>query len=252
MSLIGGQMVRERTEHRASFDPAGTSPASATGGLPCRAAGDGPVGTGWRRRVPWITSLGLAAGYLLFALAVHLRLLDSLDLAVGRAARPGDVWGPVQVRAGRVVNDLPPTRVVIPLVLFTAVLSLVRRSLRPLAVVTVVAVPAVLVTLGTKWVMAHTDPGSVPVDHGSYPSGHTVIVVMVFGLIVLLVGPDTHWGWILPVCMGCAMGIALILASVHPASDVIGAGLLAGAALTGATAARLGQWSRDVRRRSIR
>jgi len=39
------------------------------------------------------------------------------------------------------------------------------------------------------------------------------------------------------------MGCALVLADIHPATDVIGAGLLAVAALAGASAVRLGQWA---------
>jgi membrane-associated phospholipid phosphatase len=53
----------------------------------------------------------------------------------------------------------------------------------------------------------------------------------------------------LPAAMGGVMGSALVLAWVHPLSDVIGAGLLAAAALTAATAARLGQWANGSPRR---
>ena len=107
----------------------------------------------------------------------------------------------------------------------------------------VVGVPVVIVTLGSKWVMAHWDPGTVPVGHGSFPSGHAVSTITAFGLVVLLLRPGTRWGWMLPAVMGCVMGCALIIASVHPATDVIGAGLLVTAVLTWAAAARLGQWA---------
>jgi membrane-associated phospholipid phosphatase len=43
--------------------------------------------------------------------------------------------------------------------------------------------------------------------------------------------------------VGCLMGCALVLADIHPATDVIGAGLLAVAALASASAAGLGQWA---------
>ena len=48
----------------------------------------------------------VAACYALFTLAVHLRMLDFLDIAVRSAARAGDVWGPLQIRAARVVQGL--------------------------------------------------------------------------------------------------------------------------------------------------
>jgi hypothetical protein len=75
---------------------------------------------------------------------------------------------------------------------------------------------------------------------------------MVFGLVVLLVRPGTRWGWLLPAMMGCAMGSALILGQVHPATDVIGAGLLAVAALTAASAAGLGRWASERQWRIVR
>jgi undecaprenyl-diphosphatase len=116
----------------------------------------------------------------------------------------------------------------------------------------IVGLPVVTVALASKWVMAHWDPGTVPVGHGSFPSGHAVSAIVAVGVVVLLLRPGTRWGWLLPAVMGCVMGIALVLASVHPATDVIGAGLLAAAVLAGAAAARLGQWANDSQRRSIR
>ena len=187
--------------------------------------------------------LGLTVFYALFTVAVHLRLLDGLDIAVRHAARPGEVWGPEQIRAARVVNALQPTHLALLLGLVVTALSLRRRSLRPLGVMAVIGSAVVVVTLGTKWAMAHLDPGTVPVGHGSYPSGHAVFTVTAFGVAVLLLMPGSRWGWLLPAAMGCVMGVALVLAQVHPATDVMGAGLLAAAALTSATAAGLGQWA---------
>jgi membrane-associated phospholipid phosphatase len=179
---------------------------------------------------------------------VHLRLLDDLDIAVRHAAVPGDVWGPTQVRAVRVVTALQPAHLALPLLMVVAALGVLRRSARPVVALAVVAVPVVMVTLGTKWTMAHSDPGIVPVGHGSFPSGHTVSAITVIGVVVLLCRPSTRWGWMLPAAAGCVMGLALVLAAVHPATDVIGAGLLAAAALTGATAAGLGEWAKHSRK----
>jgi membrane-associated phospholipid phosphatase len=189
----------------------------------------------------WIIPSSVMVCYVLFAVAVHLRLLDGLDLAVRDAARTREEWGPQQTRAARVVGALEPSHLALPLGLVIAVLSLLRRSLRPFVVAAVVGLPVVLVTVATKWAMRRWDSNIFPVGHGSFPSGHVVAVIMAFGLAVLLVRPHTVWGWVLPIVMGCAMGAALIVARVHPATDVLGAGLLAGAALTAATATRLGQ-----------
>lgn len=225
--VAGGYMVHGRADSRASSEPGSAAPPSASR----------------RWRIKWIIPLGVTACYLAFALAVHLRMLDSLDMAVRRASHAGEVWGPVQIRAARIVHWLQPTHVALPLLLFVAALSVLRRSLRPFAVVALVSVPVIIVTLGTKWLMAHTETKATPVGHGSFPSGHTVTVIVVFGLAVLLLRPGTRWGWVLPAFMGCLIGAVLVLAWVHPATDVIGAGLLAAAALTGTQAARLGHWA---------
>jgi hypothetical protein len=196
-----------------------------------------------RGQTGWIIPLGVAISYLLFAVAVHLRLLDGLDVAVSRAARPGDIWGPVQARASRGVFALRPSHLGWLLLLVVAATSLVRRSLRPAVATVAIGVPVAAVALGTKWVMAHSDSRTTPVAHGSFPSGHTVAIIFTFGVSVLLLRPGTRWGWLVPAGMGCVMGTALILASVHPATDVIGAGLLVAAALAAARAAGLGHWA---------
>jgi membrane-associated phospholipid phosphatase len=204
-----------------------------------------------RSRRRWLVPSVLFVAYALFAAAVHLRLLDGLDLAVRHSAHDGAVWGPTQVRAAGVVDALDPTHVALWLLLFVAATSALRRSLRPFLLMILVALPVVVVTLGSKWVMAHWDPGTVPVGHGSFPSGHAASTLMAFGVVVLLVRPGTRWGWSLPAVMGGAMGVALILAWVHPATDVIGAGLLVAAVLAWAAAARLGQWANDPHPRTI-
>jgi undecaprenyl-diphosphatase len=209
----------------------------------------GIVSMNRRGRTKWIIPVAVAACYVLFTLAVHLRMLDFLDLAVRSAAHAGHVWGPVQIRAARIVHGLQPPHLVVPLVLVVVVLSLVRRSLRPLAVMAVVGGLVITVTLGTKWLMAHTETTATPVAHGSFPSGHAVSIIIVFGIVVLLLRPRTRWGWMLPAVMGCLMAWALIVASVHPATDVVGAILLAVAALGAAKAAGLGQWASDRRAR---
>ena len=180
---------------------------------------------------------------------MHLRLLDALDLAIRDVYRPDNVWGPLQIRADRFVKWLQPEHLAVPLLLLVAALSVVRRSLRPVLVLAAVGVPVAITTVGTKWVMAHAEGNPLPVAHGSFPSGHTVSVIFAFGLAVLLVQPDTRWGWLLPAALGCLMGWALVVVAMHPATDVIGAGLLAAAALAGARALGLGQWASDRPRR---
>jgi membrane-associated phospholipid phosphatase len=204
-----------------------------------------------RRRTRWIIPIGVTACYALLTLAVHLRMLDTLDIAVRGLYGPVEVWGPLETRADLVVKGLQPTHLALSLLLIVAALSLLRRSLRPCAVMAVVGVPVAIVTVGTKWVMAHSEPDPTPVAHGSFPSGHAVSVIIVFGLVVLLLRPGTRWGWMLPAVMGCLMGWALVVAAVHPATDVVGAVVLAVAALWSASAAGLGQWASDRRTKRV-
>jgi membrane-associated phospholipid phosphatase len=203
-----------------------------------------------RRAVGWGIAGAAVACFVLFTLAVHLRLLDALDEAVRSLSRPEDVWGPLQARAADLVDALDPAHVGLLLLLVLAVLSISRRSWRPFVVAAGVGLPVVAVTTATKWIMQRWDPSIWPVGHGGFPSGHTVSMIMACGLIVVLVRPRTHWGWMLPAILGLLMGSALILASVHPATDVLGAGLLALAALAGAQAAGLGQWAAGSARRT--
>jgi len=241
--LNGGYTAHERTDPRSSFDRGGSASAPSLERRRPLPADGGVVGVTKRRRTQWIIPIGVAACYALLTLAVHLRWLDPLDIAVRSATHAGEVWGPRQIRAAHVVRALQPAHLAVPLLLITAVVSLLRRSLRALAVMAVVGGLAIFVTLGTKWVMAHSEGNQMPVAHGSFPSGHTVSVIVAFGLAVLLLRPGTHWGWLLPAFMGSFMGWAIVVAVVHPATDVIGAGLLGIAVLGSARAAGLGQWA---------
>jgi membrane-associated phospholipid phosphatase len=199
----------------------------------------------------WFIPAGIAACYVGFAVTVHLRMLDGLDIAVRRASYPGDQWGSLQLDAARFARMFRPTHLVLPLLLLVAAVSAFRRSLRPFVVLAVFAAPVAVATAGTKFVMRRWDSGIYPVGHGSFPSGHTVAMTAAFGLAVLLVRPGTRWGWLVPIVMGAAMGSALIIAPTHPTTDVIGAGLLVTAALTAATAADLGHWAAFPRYRKV-
>jgi membrane-associated phospholipid phosphatase len=243
--LDGGYTAHERTDHRASFDGGRAISAPSVAGRRSRPAGDGTTGMSRRRGARWIIAIGVATCYGLLALAVHLRMLDSLDIAVRGATHAGEVGGTMRLRANHLVRALSPDHLAVPLLLIGAVACLLRRSLRPFAVMAVVGGLAIFVTLGTKWVMAHTEGNQWPIAHGSFPSGHAVSVIVAFGLAVLLLWPGTRWAWLLPAFMGLLMGGAIVVAAVHPATDVLGAGLLGIAVLGSASAAGLGQWARN-------
>jgi membrane-associated phospholipid phosphatase len=110
-----------------------------------------------------------------------------------------------------------------------------------------------ILTLGTKFALARPDPHATPFGHGgSFPSGHTVSVIVAFGLGVLLLRPGTRCGWILPAFIGCLMCWALVVVAMHWATDVVGGGLLAVAALGSARATGLGLLGERIRWREGR
>jgi hypothetical protein len=76
-----------------------------------------------------------ASAFIALAIAVDLGLLDTLDLSARAWARPGEVWGAVQMRADFVVEGLRPIVVAGLLAGFTGACCVKRRSLRPAAFV---------------------------------------------------------------------------------------------------------------------
>ena len=85
--------------------------------------------------------------------------------------------------ADLVINGLRPAVLAALLSLFTLGYSIKRRSLRPVAFIGVACLATVAVTAATKIAVGRLDPhGNVGNDGGSFPSGHTIAVVVCLGL----------------------------------------------------------------------
>jgi len=183
-------------------------------------------------RVVWVAG-GL---YVLLTLLVAVHLTDPVDAAVRQWFRPDDVWGPTQLKADRVVEGLSPTHVA-PLLLVSGLLSaLVRRSWEPLRLVLQIGLATIAVVVVTQLVLGRPDThGEVARLSGSYPSGHTAVLLAVLGGSVLaLAGRFPWWLWPPAILVDLVMGWCLLLEAAHWPTDVLGGLLASVAVLSGA------------------
>jgi membrane-associated phospholipid phosphatase len=184
------------------------------------------------------------AGLVVLTVAVVTGAVDPADDALHDLARPGNVWGTVQARADRLVDGLgPDVAVWVPLVV-AVVVCLARRSLRPAWMAAGTGLLASGAVFGLKVLIARPDPGGTTNHGGSFPSGHTMGVVVCSGLVVLLLWADPpRRAWWVPGLLAVAMGTALVLVGAHRASDVVGGALIGAAALAVASAAGAPRWA---------
>lgn len=209
---------------------------------PMPAAGTAASPFSFRR---WWLAIGSAGAFTATAVIVHLGLLDSVDSIIRQWARPDDVWGTAQVRADYVVEGLRPPVLAILLAAFTVALCVVRRSFRPAIFVGGVWLVAATLTVATKMAVGRPDThGAVERFGGSFPSGHTISIMVCLGLAVLVAQSRMRrWVWLIPALGGCLMGVSLVVQAAHWSTDVVGGALLAASVLTAASACRWHEWA---------
>jgi membrane-associated phospholipid phosphatase len=198
----------------------------------------------------WWIAVGSLGAFIALAVTVHFGLLNTFDSIIRGWARPGDVWGTVQLRADYVVEGLRPIVIGTLLAAFTVVLCLIRRSWRPIVFVGGVWLATVLVTVVAKFAVGRPDThGATDNLGGSFPSGHTVSIIVCLGLAVLVVKPRVgRWIWLIPGLTAILMGTSLVVQAAHWSTDVVGGGLLAVSVLAATTGTGWHQWSRGSRR----
>jgi membrane-associated phospholipid phosphatase len=193
----------------------------------------------------WWIALGSLAGFTALAVAVHLGLLHTFDATIRLWMQPDGVWGTTQERADLVVHALRPEWVAGLLLALSAGYCVKRRSLRPLVFVGGVGLLTVALTLGTKAAMARPDPHGQVVNSngGSFPSGHTVAVMVCLGVAVVLVHPRAgRWVWLIPAAGGGLMGASMLVQAAHWSTDVVGGALLATGVLAVVIASGWSRW----------
>jgi membrane-associated phospholipid phosphatase len=190
----------------------------------------------------------LGGAFLVLAALVALHTTQALDDWVRDYFRPGDAWGPAQRRADRVVEGLRPM-VVAPVLFLAAVASSIgRRSWRPAGFALLVGGSAVVVTEATKLLLGRPDPHHETLAHsGSFPSGHTVTVLVALGGALLLLRATRWWQWLVVAALGGAMGLALLIEGAHWLTDVVGGVLVSTCVLVLASTSRLRSRQTDPR-----
>ena len=177
------------------------------------------------------TKIALVAGasYVLLCVLVAVHVTDPLDVAAHQWFRPDDVWGPTQWRADAVVEGLAPKRIGLLLPLAGAVGVVLRRSWAPGRIVLEIGVSTLAIVLITKALLGRTDPhGEAAQLSGSFPSGHTVVLLTVLGgCLLALTTSASWWLWAGVFLVDGVMGWCLLLEGAHWFTDVLG-GLLAG------------------------
>ncbi len=211
-----------------------------------------PPGQGWRApgtggasrtrqrsgrsdRSIWL-SVVLAVLFVSLTVAVASGALEDLDRAATRHFRPSaEYWGDVQQRYSPWMNRLNPNRMFALLAATCIAASLWRRSPWPTVLGAVVATASVVSTVAVKVALGRADPwGYTPPSGGSYPSGHTVAVIVCLGGCALVCWPRVPWwGWAPVVLATGLMAAALVVSGAHWASDVLGGVLLGLALVTG-------------------
>ncbi len=171
----------------------------------------------------------LAVAFVLLTAAVYVRTpVVAVDDRVWRLSLRLRV--DALVGAARVVTALfSPPVTLSALLVVAVVVSVRRRSGRPLLWAAVAAAAMAVVTRGLKLALARPGPGSLDVQklNGAYPSGHTASLVVCGGAIVLLLGlrhVRTAWmtfGVVVLLVVSC-----LWYAHQHWLSDIVGSVLL--------------------------
>ena len=195
----------------------------------------------------WWIALSSACAFAALAVSIRLGLVSPMDLIIRDWARPFDVWGPAQQWSDIVVEGLRPAVLAALLAAFTIAYSVKHRSLKPLAFVAGVCLATVAITVATKITVGRLNPhGVVGNDGGSFPSGHTIAVVVFLGLCVLMMRPRaSRWVWLIPAFGAGLMGASLLLQAAHWFTDVVAGGLLATAVLAVAIASGASGWLHD-------
>jgi len=202
-----------------------------------------------------VTLALLGVGFAAYTQVVATGVVGPLDLEVARALAPA--WRPLLAVPSQVVAVLGGVEVTGVIAAALAVV-LWRRGFRVEAAALLAFPVAQALELVYKWLLRHPPPvsfehpdgpsvvtmlhGGTLTLNGSYPSGHMMRTVLVYGLGAFVVRRLSSPGWVRTVAAPSAAAVIGLMAldrvylGVHWQSDVVGGLLLGGAALAAAIA----------------
>ncbi len=182
-----------------------------------------------RSRGPVALAIVSATALLVLTVLVAIGATQRIDVAARDYFRPGDEWGSLQMRVDVLVEGLKPRNVAPLMALVGIAASLLQKSWRPAVYVAAIACVAGALTLLTKLVTERSDPHyEMTAIGGSFPSGHTMGVLVLLGAAVLVFSERSRWWeWVVVVVAGLGMGFALLVQAAHWLTDVVGGVLLA-------------------------
>lgn len=201
-----------------------------------------------------VTTIGLAFGVLLLLVRFHWSPLQSLDRSVADGLNRWASGSETTVAVLQQISSAGGRGFMIPLVALLTLMLLIRRRPRPAVYLIVTGAGALLMDPSLKALIGRLRPVvEVPVataPGNSFPSGHALGSMVVYGMIVLVFLPAMRRRW-RPWFIGAAavvvaaIGFTRIALGVHFLSDVLG-GWLLGLAWISVTAYAFRIWRREA------
>jgi undecaprenyl-diphosphatase len=201
-----------------------------------------------------VVAIGLGFGTLLLLIRFHWGPLQSLDHGVAEGLNHLVSPHPALVKVLEAVSRLGGRPVLFWLVAIPAAVLLIRRRTRLAVYLVVTGVGALLLDPSIKTLVGRVRPVvDVPVTTApgnSFPSGHALGSMIVYGALLLVFLPAVAPRWrnvfiALIALIVLAVGLTRISLGVHFLSDVL-AGWLLGAAWLGVTAYAFRVWRREA------
>ncbi|MCZ2857297.1 phosphatase PAP2 family protein [Blastococcus sp. VKM Ac-2987] len=224
-----------------------------------------PEGTAGGGRFGVRAALGLVAlligavPFLLLMLLVQQNWspLESLDGEVAAGLNAVVSESPALVRVLQAVTDLGGTGAAVLVFTLTTVFLLIRgqRRLASFAAVTGIALavlgPVTKALVGRARPMVDNPVSDLP-SNASFPSGHSMVAVVTYGMLALLALPAVRRGlrrWVLAaaVLIALVVGFTRLALGVHFVTDVL-AGWALGLGLLAVTTAAFRGWEHDHHR----
>jgi membrane-associated phospholipid phosphatase len=203
-----------------------------------------------------VTAAGLAFGILLLLVRFHWQPLLDLDRSVTDGLNRWASGSETVVAVLEQISSFGGRGTLIPLVTLVVVILLIRRRPRPALYLVVTGAGALILDPSLKALIGRLRPVvEVPVASApgnSFPSGHALGSMVVYGMIVLVFLPAMRRRWRpwfigLAAVVVAAVGFTRVALGVHFLSDVIG-GLLLGLAWISVTAYAFRIWRREAGR----